>query len=379
MTQTKEVNVFSTAQNFVATGKLLEAERLLMELCHDAPELFPPLVMLAQIKEILRKPTEALHLYEEAIRLNPGHALPFTRRALILFRRVYPLKGITKSLQSSPPLVTMSNLGTNGRFGNQLLQYGCLSLYARRCGAQVCTPDWIGRDLYGLLDPFPPSNYLFEDISETVVLEVLAGRIPGRAEVNLSGYFCCDTTPWSSEREHFLACFKVAPTWSQLVVQWEYALRSKGSTLVVLHLRRGDFGAGKNWIAPSAWYLDWLSAQWSSLENPVLYIATDDSRVIADFAAYSPITGNQLQTPILGADFFIDHSVMRMADHLLISNSTFSATAALLNERGGQCYRPNRVTGQLCAYDPWASPVLVQQDLQSTPRQCENVEELRER
>ena len=53
---------------------------------------------------------------------------------------------------------------------------------------------------------------------------------------------------------------------------------------------------------------------------------------------------------------------MRVPDHLLISNSTFSATAALLNERDGRCYRPDRVTRQLYVYDPWASPIFIQQE-----------------
>ena len=362
MTLSEITHLFSSAQELAYSGKLLEAESLLMEIYREDPGLFPPLVLLAQIKEALGKPEEALPLYEAAIRLVPGHALPFTRRALILLRRAYPLEGVSKSLQSGQPLVTMRSLGLNGRFGNQLLQYGYLSLYARRCDAQVCVPDWIGRDLYGLSDPFPPSNASFEDMSEPEVLEVLAGHMPEKTGVNLSGYFCGDTALLSGEREHFRACFLVAPTWLPLVAQWEATLRDKGNTLVVLHLRRGDFGQGPFWIAPNAWYLDWLSAHWSGLEKPVLYIATDDDGMVADFAAYAPVTGNQLQAPILGAEFFVDHSVMRVADYLLISNSTFSATAALLSERGGRCYRPDRVTGQLRTYDPWASPVLIQQE-----------------
>ena len=362
MTLSDKVHIFSSAQELAVSGKFLEAECLLMELYHEAPDLFPPLVLLAQIKEALGKPEEALPLYEAAIRLVPGHALPFTRRALILLRQAYPLECISKNLQDGQPLVTMRSLGLNGRFGNQLLQYGYLSLYARRCGAQVCAPDWIGRDLYGLSDPFPPSNASFEDISESEVLAVLAGHMPGKAGVNLSGHFAGDTALLSGEQEYFRACFKVAPMWLPLVAQWEARLRNKGNTLVVLHLRRGDFGQGPFWIAPNAWYLDWLSAHWSGLEKPVLYIATDDDGMVADFAAYAPVTGNQLQAPILGAEFIVDHSVMRVADHLLISNSTFSATAALLNERGGRSYRPDRVTRQLYAYDPWASPIFIQQE-----------------
>jgi len=70
MTQAEELDVFSSAQELAFTGNILEAEGLLMALCRQAPNLFPPLVLLAQIKEALGSPVEALPFYEAAIRLN---------------------------------------------------------------------------------------------------------------------------------------------------------------------------------------------------------------------------------------------------------------------------------------------------------------------
>lgn len=52
----------------------------------------------------------------------------------------------------------MRLLGTNGRFGNQLLQYAFLRLYADGHGLSCQTADWIGRDLFDLDDPFPAAD-----------------------------------------------------------------------------------------------------------------------------------------------------------------------------------------------------------------------------
>ncbi|MEH7178583.1 hypothetical protein [Neobacillus vireti] len=47
------------------------------------------------------------------------------------------------------PIITMSTLGVNGRFGNQLLQYGFLKIYAKVYNLEVLTPKWIGQYLFG--------------------------------------------------------------------------------------------------------------------------------------------------------------------------------------------------------------------------------------
>jgi hypothetical protein len=51
--------------------------------------------------------------------------------------------------------------------------------------------------------------------------------------------------------------------------------------------------------------------------------------------------------------------VLRHADWLAASNSTFSITAALLNAKARHCWRPDRAIGKLREFNPWASPVLL--------------------
>jgi hypothetical protein len=49
-------------------------------------------------------------------------------------------------------IVTVSCLGNMGRFGNQLFQYAYARAYAESIGAELHTPDWIGRQLFAGVD-----------------------------------------------------------------------------------------------------------------------------------------------------------------------------------------------------------------------------------
>jgi hypothetical protein len=94
------------------------------------------------------------------------------------------------------------------------------------------------------------------------------------------------------------------------------------------------------------------------LEKPVLYVASDTPQAAGDFAEFSPWNASRLGVDIPGADFLIDHHILRHADHLAISNSTFSFTAAMLNERAESFLRPNPNLRELVPFDPWAAEVL---------------------
>jgi hypothetical protein len=127
---------------------------------------------------------------------------------------------------------------------------------------------------------------------------------------------------------------------------------------VAVHLRRGDFGQGRHWIAQSSWYEQWLDELWQSLDRPVLYVATDDAAIVAELARYRPVTAADLGVSISGAEFYPDFHVLSTADALAISNSTFSFAAAMLNTRAGVFMRPERDGRRLAGFDPWDSPVL---------------------
>jgi tetratricopeptide (TPR) repeat protein len=336
------------------------AEVILQAALERFPGDFATLSLLAQVREAVRDFDGAAALFERAIAVNPGHAFPFTRRAIIRFRRRHGDPKAPKPFDQARPFVSMTSLGANGRFGNQLLQYGMLRLYAKRAGAQVLAPDWIGRDLFGLNDALPREAKL-DILSEGQVVAAVSGGSPAPgANVDTTGYFCGDTSAWAAHRRAFQSFFDPVGAARKAGAAALQRLLDMGRTIVAIHARRGDFGSGQYWLAPGEWYRDWLRAGWKSLDRPVLYVATDDPAAVAEFAEFSPATADKLCDPLPGAEFFVDHWILRHADHLAVSNSTFSVTAALLNRKDSRFLRPDRTVGGLREFNPWAEKVLIE-------------------
>ena len=247
----------------------------------------------------------------------------------------------------------VSRLGLDGRFGNQILQYGFPRLYAERHGLVLETPPWLGQHLFDRDDP-PLGPTLPRRSGDAAALaDDRDGTYAGQ---DVAGYFCGDPGGWAGERERFRALF--APGRKLRPLAEAIGRRLSGGTLVAIHLRRGDYGWGRFWIAPEAWYLRWLDALWSALDRPVLYVATDAPGLAQAFAAYRPLTARDLPAGPDGAEFFPDFHALCLADQLATSNSTFSGAAALLNPRAA-CWRPDLSLGGLVDYDPWRSAILL--------------------
>ena len=181
-------------------------------------------------------------------------------------------------------IVTVSCLGNQGQLGNQLFQYAYARAYAETFGAELRTPDWIGRDL-------------FKDVDEKIM------DAPG--DVDLVGYF--------QQPEHLaLLSRKKLKEWFQF----------KNPTSVpkydlVFHKRRGDYlNYPDFWAVVSDRSYD-LAAQEIGL-NPAEAVTLDDSR-----GSDSMLT-----------DFFL----MINCKVLFRANSTFSWWAATLGDC--QVYSP---------------------------------------
>lgn len=316
---------------------------------------------LGRVSEALGDTETALSAYERAMVLGPGFGFAFSRRASLLLRHVSNAAG------GGPPRplsgrrrVSMSTLGANGRFGNQLLQYGFLRFYAAEHDLDIEVPDWPGRYLFdlddpGLTTPLPPL-----DEHAAPLLASLNREVPEvYADRDLRGFFCYDTGGYARFRNLFRDLFRPSRRLAPLVEAASAHLRERGRTVVAIHLRRGDFGWGPFWIAPEEWYRTWLTALWDRLDRPVLYCATDAPQLAAAFAAFSPLTAADFPPLPAGAEFFLDFHLLTQADILAISNSTFSFTASMLNTRAREFHRPDRALGGLRSYDPWNSPVLI--------------------
>jgi tetratricopeptide (TPR) repeat protein len=341
-----------------ATGAAAHAQRALAL----APVLFDGHTALAGAMEALGRSDAALAGWERAIRSNPGRAEGFTGRAVNLLSRRYGPPPAPAPRAEAGRRLASTLLGRHGRFGNQLLQYGVLRLYAARHGLTLEAPPWPGRHLYGLDDPLPGPALprLPEREVEARVIASLSGaggETP--ADRDVTAYFCGDIGFLAPHREAFRGFFTLAPQIRPWADALTARLRAAGGTVAAVHIRRGDFGWGPFWTAPESWYLRWLEAVWPGLDRPVLYVATDDPRCLSAFAAYRPLCAPDLAEPIPGAEFLTDFHVLCEADLVAVSNSSFSFVATMLNRRAQSFVRPDRARQALVSYAPWSAPVLL--------------------
>jgi FkbM family methyltransferase len=321
---------------------------------------FESLVREALALEGQRRSAAAIERYRDAAAARPGHGLPFTKLSVLAARRIWgPPPPPRPPLPAGAACVTMSALGQIGRFGNQILQYGYLRLYAEASGAAFECGDWVGRDLFALDDPLVSRSLpRLQDDAFDAAAAIAPGARP-RGDVDLQGYFFLPTSAYADRRDRFRSWFELSGMARPVIDAAFEKLRMAGRTVVALHLRRGDFGYGWFWLAPPAWYRDWLASIWPKLEAPLLYIASDDPGSLAGFAEYRPIGGASLAQLPPDLAFLVDFFVLSRADRVATANSSFSFVAALLNRRARHFVRPDPAAGRLVPFDPWnARPLL---------------------
>ncbi|MGB6354281.1 MAG: alpha-1,2-fucosyltransferase [Steroidobacteraceae bacterium] len=303
---------------------------------------------------------EAIAAYERAGGLIPGHSVPFSRASCLRLARMLGPAPAHMPAPAASARIQMTSLGANGRFGNQLLQYGFLRLYAAKHGLVAETPDWIGRYVFGCNDPGISAALPVVGENAVDLPAALRGDLdsPPR-NCDLQGYFCGDTRRWGPVAAEFRRLYEPVPAIRHELDAALSRLRERGRTLVAIHLRRGDFGYGRFWIAPAPWYLDWLRGIWATLDRPVLYIASDEPGIAAVFAEFSPLVSRDLDAGLEPMPLLLDHFILSSADHLAISNSSFSFTAAMLNAHLSAAVRPDPERRALVEFNPWAAPVLM--------------------
>lgn len=291
---------------------------------------------------------------------------------------------------SDQSILTMSSLGKLGRFGNQLFQYAFLRICARQAGAQVECPSWIGQSLFGHAEPpisqqlapaieqLDQGETLFDAIPEFIsYIEKMAGASSirvgvealeqGLSNVDLWGFFQVHTRFLQPHQAFFRSLFQPVPDLRDALEIGLAQLRSRGKTIIGLHIRRGDFVrlplAGFTLVVPLEWWCEWLDRLWSELDQPVLFLCSDElERVLPAFAKFAPVTCNDLsialpeQLQAINAEFYIDFFVLSQCEVVGISNSIFSFAACLLNERGQRFFRPCwDFSTKFVQFDPWDS------------------------
>ncbi len=269
--------------------------------------------------------------------------------------------------------ITMSQFGKWGRWSNQLFQYAFLKTYAAKHGCQLQLPPWVGNVLLGANDPpvtvdLPPrleqTNHL-EQAQPPASDEYLNRDFQGFAQYHTSYY-----RRWQRE---ILKLWKPGPTLPLRMYDAVVGLTEHGRTAVGIHLRRGDYGRSIFYITPVRWYLEWLVIHWDTLDDPVLFVASEEPGLVDEFRQYNPVTAETLGVDLehapldyypylapdlrshepLQMDFYPDWTLLSMCNVILAPNSTFSFTGAMVNPVLQQFWRSDLKQERFVRLDPW--------------------------
>lgn len=242
-------------------------------------------------------------------------------------------------------------VGGNSSFANHLFQYAALKIYAKEHNLEVEIPEkWMGRELFEDCNDLSISNRPRQqrDFASNPDCIWLNGE--QLANCNIKGYFQYHTSLYAAHKKYFKKLFRPKSEFRKVGDEF---IKGLPSPLIGIHIRRGDYKRPPNRVAPIQWYLDWLEKNWGGFDNPTLFVASDEIKtVLEELKEYSPVACN---TDAEGLSVFLDHYILQHCDVLLASNSTFSFTAAMLNEKGKEFHRPDYQKKTLVPFDPWDS------------------------
>lgn len=332
----------------------------------------------------------------------------------IAISRIFDLGKVSAVVDSSipadapytgPTVVTMTALGELGRFGNQVMQYIFLKCYAAAHGVkEIQVPGWVGAGLFGLTDR--PVQRAFPAIAEfrdtkanstftTDLIDYVKHSKHGRGvseltpdalrdghseipvNVDIWGWFQWHTSHYAPFKDIILETFTpVEELHAHCARIFDERVRfrnGKHHTVVGLHLRLGDYqsiaASSFGYRVPTSWYLEWLAKIWCTLQNPILFIASDNlNAVLNDFADYSPETADSIGMKVptsmksLKAGFFPDWFGLTQCDVLAISNSTFSFSACMLNRIPGATFYRAHFRDRMILFDPWNAEPIIHRD-----------------
>ena len=285
-----------------------------------------------------------------------------------------------KKHKVAPKIITMSEHGMWGRWGNMLIEYAVLKAFAKeqQCELQI-PPTWPGNYLFGLKEPpvtiqLPVYQEQYSGSNKcTEPVPPAGNEVVGH---DFHGYGQYHTRWWTPERRDvWCGIYPIEPVLRHIEEPVARFIDA-GNTHVGIHIRKGDYGRDTFYLTPGKWYLDWLEEWWPKLDHPVLYVATEDPADIEAFAAYDPWHQKRLGISMqdspytqlyersrlrydrrthnsIDVDFFPDWWMLTQCEYLVTGNSTFSFTAGMASDYLKHFFRGVLPEGRIVEENLW--------------------------
>ncbi|CAN7407945.1 glycosyltransferase [Bosea sp. LjRoot9] len=281
-----------------------------------------------------------------------------------LFLRSSHVTGISRLGGKARGQVTMSSLGSNGRFANQIFQHVYVKFYGLRYGCRVTFPEWDGNGIYTVVDPKPEAplptelRYYAFDNDDIDLWKLEAPPV----DADFWGYFQELPACWAPHRQLLRRLYELEEAQAADVERRLSAL-TEGDTrpLIAIHVRRGDYVElhknGLPWYrpVPEAWYADWLDAVFAKHPDAVLYVATDaPDEVLPAFARFRAKSLSDVETVPGLPPAMLDFEIMRRAGQLAVCNSSFSRMAAILAPDSQNAVIADFDGQRLTPFDAWS-------------------------
>lgn len=340
-------------------GRLDEAAAAFTQAMALRVDYAEPMAGLGDVLRLLGRKEEAFPLLRRALELKPNYSPAYIPFSILCFERSLPpdvALPTRRPLRTDRPLLTMASLGNYGRFAQTVNEYVAMRLYAERYGMEFATPDWVGHHFFTLDDPAMDPRTLADSNEWLTIRDHFAEHFDGVTDAPfrdrdlfLGG---APINPMRrAERERVQGWLTPRDCWRDYLDPPVEALRRRGRTLVALHIRQTDWWDKA--YTPLSLYLSWLEQAWSGFEDPVLFVSTDEPKVVAEFAQYRPTTSADFPCRWDGLDYLQDFHVLSQADVLAISTGSFALTAAALNRDARLFLRPDAENRALEPFQPW--------------------------
>ena len=201
-------------------------------------------------------------------------------------------------------VITVSCLGSMGRWGNCLFQYASARKYAEIHKCQLQTPEWLGEKVFNINHPRISHKFPKCD------LDILPCK---KVDIDLYGYFQFQDIISKLNR-------KELKSWFTFKDEWKERFPKKKEFYAACHIRKGDYVSNFSHIYCNISEKSYENKCSELNINPsdIIYVREDKPEEYEDINA-------------LGLNFLPDFMTLVNADIILRANSSFSWWAATLS------------------------------------------------